>query len=139
MNHVQQKHRYGCGPACLAMIAGMGYDEVVSILGGDFDTNYGMTFHDADDFLVERGYAISRRWKYKRGNVVRTPWPPEPWAEVHLVQAQMVGGNHFLIWQHTSSGPAIFDPNRPIGQKLHGLSEPCYVEIGHVAGIHKLV
>lgn len=131
MLYVRQKHRYGCGPACL--ITGEDYDQVTRTLGGDFESNHGITFHDMDDYLVERGYAISRMWRYKRGNIPREPWPPQPWADIHLCMAEInkaIGGTHFILWLKDGS---VLDPN------CEGVRSFRDYDICQVAGIHKVL
>jgi len=129
VTYVKQQHRFGCGPACLAMITGLPYEQVVSELGGDFTENHGMTFHDADSWLVEKGYATSRLWKFRRGNIPRDPWPPIPWADVSLFSSALPGGSHFLILLRNGD---VIDPNRDDNPRK--IEE---YDVQNIAGVHQ--
>ncbi len=136
MKRIQQKHRYGCGPACLSMISGIPYDDIIAEIGGDFSENRGITHCFMDDWLFNHGFSVSRIYKYyqrsdeSHENLVRDPWPPKPWADIHLVQLQLVGGAHFVLWLNDGR---VLDPNRDDSPTL---SDKCYVEINQIAGIH---
>jgi hypothetical protein len=86
INHVFQKHRHGCVPASLAMVLGKSYEEAVSILSpnGDPDWEHGFTFQDFDSALAENGWSVSRKFRFTKGNIERSEWPPKPWGEIHM-------------------------------------------------------
>ncbi len=101
IRHVRQEHPFGCVIASLAMIGGETYSEVLAQYpwiverdgGCDLD---GVSF----DYLWRHGFAVqvlypsrpeinrdpSGEIEERRAKYGRKPWPPEPWAPVHLCQ-----------------------------------------------------
>ena len=129
---IQQKDGYGCGIACLAMIAGKTYDEVAV----DFpriNETFGMTFHDADAWLVDHGFALTRKWMFKRGNVKVTPWPPHPWAKTHLVTVVRDAASHFVVLLEDGT---VLDP---VSGETTTLKNIVYTEISLICGVHPIL
>lgn len=131
IRHVRQKHSLGCGHACLAMLAGVSYDEIVSCLG-DPDLTHGTHTDAIDAWLCENGYAISRIYRFKSGRIERKPWPVSPWAEVHIAQVAIPGGSHFVILLHDGT---VLDPNKV---EPTTLEDPGYEGVNHIAGVFKV-
>lgn len=134
IKHSKQQHRFGCGPACLAMLTGIPYARIVEDFGGDkgFDeTTRGITHHDCDGWLAEHGYATSRFWKFRHGNKPRDPWPMPPWTDTHLVMVEITGGTHFVVLLKDGT---VLDPNQ---EKSTTLSDPTYLSVCQMAGVHK--
>lgn len=113
---IRQEHDYGCGLASLAMITGQTYEEVRLWLldhwpGGQGD-------HVPEEWLVKRGIhsGIAEYFLGAHGYVWRTvysgwaqkPWPPEPFAPVHLAMVRQPSGNsHYVVMR---SDGVVLDP-----------------------------
>lgn len=125
-----QKHTHGCVVASLAMVLGIDYDAALHILSpdGDPDWSHGFTFADFDSALVERGYAVARKFRYLRGNAERKPWPPTPWAHIHYASVRCTENtSHAVILLGDGT---VLDPLTPLTRKLTD-----YVAVDSVAAI----
>lgn len=84
MIRVQQKHSNGCVVATTAMLLGLSYDEALDLYGPnalDEVTSKGFGDYVMESILVERGYAIAKKYRVAQpGNRQRKTWPIEPWA-----------------------------------------------------------
>lgn len=111
---IRQVHEYGCGLASLAMISGWTYDEVRDWLvanwpagsqtPGEWLEQRGIHKGIADYFLAENGYA----WRTVYAGWGQKPWPPEPFAPVHLAQVVQPSGNsHYVVMR---SDGVVLDP-----------------------------
>lgn len=118
IRHVAQAEPYGCGVACLAMLAGWSYAEArrryVAIYGEKraavLQTGAGVTYVEVDTVLAEAaGLAVARQWKPWADNPTRKPWPCLPWADAHLVQVMVPSGGHFVVLLRDGS---VLDPAR---------------------------
>lgn len=134
MKHVQQKHSQGCLVAALAIVLGLEYDEALSILepsGNEPDWRHGFTFVDFDNALVERGWAVARKFRWLRGNIERQPWPPAPWANVHLALVRCTENtSHAVILLRDGT---VMDPLASSPRKLTD-----YVSVDNVAALTPL-
>ena len=108
-----QKHAEGCGPACLAMLSGMTYEDVLAEIAtyvgtghsGNWDTS-GVTHYTLDEFVNRRGYFIQRRYASDEHWI--GGWPPKPFAERHYLSVKQPSGNsHFVVMD---SAGRVFDP-----------------------------
>lgn len=109
---VRQRQSHDCGIACLAMLLGVTLEEA----GAAYDRVYpgarsrgrgvteGLAYVELDVVLAEEGLATARLWQGPRDNR-RVPWPPAPWADLHLVQA----GTHFVVLLRDGT---VLDPAR---------------------------
>jgi hypothetical protein len=77
MKLVRQVDKYGCGPACLAMLAGWSYAEAVKLWPTANFRKAGISRISLDRALARLGFAVCRREDTRR-----------PFAEVHLVETQ---------------------------------------------------
>jgi hypothetical protein len=142
IQHVLQKHSNGCGPASLAMIDGKTYEEILAYFPPDHDFDVNGCYHHAlYDYLVDHGYALAllrkfKGWFKKSGEdrqVLREPWPPEPFAEVHLCQVVVSETSprpHFCIMLGDGS---VLDPLTVDKKSLKD-----YFDIYSVAGVYKV-
>lgn len=117
MNHVPQEHAWGCGVATLAMVTGDTYDGVrrwivghwsAKVMGyenaGDWLTHRGVSGPVLDWYLAQHGYA----WRRVYSGWEPDPWPPEPFAPVHVAQVVQPSGNtHFVA---VTSAGTVLDP-----------------------------
>ena len=111
---VRQQHDYGCGIAALAMIADRSYDEVREWLLGnwpggsqrpeDWLTAHGIHKGIADWYLAQHDYV----WRTLYGGWKLDPWPPEPFAPVHLACVrQPSNNNHYVVMR---ADGVVLDP-----------------------------
>ena len=137
MRLVRQRDDWGCGIAVLAMITGRTYVQVRELLdsqdghGHDGDwSRSGITYISIDRILFAEGFAVQRTyagWAEMDG----TPWPPEPWAPVHLSQVVQPSGNgHWVVMDEDGK---VLDPLRP---GRHSLTD--WEKINNVAGLWKV-
>src|SRR5689334_5873147 len=87
---VKQKHKKGCVPACLAMITGISYDNVIASFLNDFDKQ-GISSSDDSviSYIIEHGFMIERRKIYGYENIaVNNKILSKPFADVHLLFVQ---------------------------------------------------
>lgn len=126
MNHVRQEEPFGCGIACVAMVAGTTYAEVRALLG-DWWTGRtrGMTHYVVFELLSHLGFACINSWHTNQLNYrPREPWPPEPLADVHIVMVNVSGGSHFVVWLRDGT---VWDPDRAGPQSLSDYPPPSQV------------
>lgn len=132
MRWVGQTHVNGCGPACVAMIIDVSYDDACALIeaspthsrGRDWDT--GGTNHMAVDHVLQNhGFWRQRTYRAWQPET----WPPEPWAPVHLCQVEQPSGNsHFVVM--TADG-TVLDPMHD--GPPHGLG--VYPDVLNIAGL----
>jgi hypothetical protein len=106
---VRQEHPNGCGLACIAMVTGLGYGEVRDTLTeflprerdyGEEGIHHGIT----EWFLGRLGYA----WRTLYAGHLHDPWPPEPFAPVHIAQVRQPSGNtHYVV---VTDDGTVLDP-----------------------------
>ncbi len=103
IEHVLQEDNDGCGPACLAMIAGWTYAEAVKLWPKlNFRRNGGLSRVSLDRALARLGYAVCRREDTRR-----------PFGEVHLVEIQdesMVKKKQGWHWVILLADGTVYDP-----------------------------
>lgn len=132
MKHVMQKHKRGCSLASLAMLTGIDYDEILAYFPIDFNEQ-GIYEQCLDNYLVDHGFALSRKHKYPKFGKQREPWPPLPFADMHLCNVKVNQDSpvtHFVIMLGNGD---CFDP---LTTDIKHLSD--YFEVNNVAGIHKI-
>lgn len=132
MKLVRQKHAMGCAPAALAMLSNKSYDEVV----GDFQIDFsdrGLHIHQVDAWLMQNGFAVARMLRFKDYNVEQSPWPPAPWADVHLCEVRITQ-NGMGHWCVMISDGSVLDPYIE-GQRVLG----DYPYVSNVAAVYKVL
>lgn len=128
---VKQKHQHGCGIACIAMVTGKPYDEIINDFLNDFHTE-GMTAQSLMDYLGDLGFSIVFKrlshWNNKdfaRDEMLR------PFAPVHILaikrKADSLG--HFVVMDETGK---LFCPN----EKSHDQIKDSYL-IDEAIGLYK--
>jgi len=128
----RQEDEFGCFVAAMAMITGQTYAQVKAETGDIYKNKSGCHF-SADQYLAERGYACARLWSFNQfkqdadGNNEKTvPWPPKPFAPVHLCSVVTSMG-HFVVMLADGT---VFDPAIPVEKKLSD-----YERVNWVAGV----
>lgn len=85
---VEQKHEQGCVVACIAMILGWDYDDVVAEFHNDFD-KAGTNTDYAKDFICDHGYsAIEKRGGGYDQISLHNKRMMVPFAPVHIISVQ---------------------------------------------------
>jgi hypothetical protein len=96
---VKQKHKKGCGIACLAMATNQSYDDVVKNFINDFD-NDGMTSELVTEYLGDLGYSVIQKgiiyYNHKdslKDEIIK------PFAPVHIVSIKLKIDStwHFVV------------------------------------------
>jgi hypothetical protein len=132
---IRQCNSYDCGIACLSIITGNDYDQIIDWFRPvDFGKN-GISHHGMDAYLVEHGYSIGRKFKYF-GVFEKPPrekWPCEPFAEIHLCEVKVYENapiNHFVVMLRDGT---VLDP---LSDETKSLKY--YHKIHNIAGIYKI-
>lgn len=131
---IRQKHEYGCGIAALAMVAGTSYESVHEWLlanwpGGTQAPDEWLVAHGihkgiADFYLAAHGYM----WRTVYSGWRQIPWPPEPFAPIHLACVRQPSGNsHYVVARDDG---AVLDP---LHDELRRLTD--WPEVYNVQGI----
>ncbi len=118
----------GCAVASLSMVTGHPYQQVKQYFGRSFEDG-GMSFYDSDQYLADHGYGLARKWRWFNRRE-RSPWPPEPFGDVHLCEVQSVVGSHMVVM--LDSG-LVLDPATPLVQRLTD-----YWQVNSVAAVFRL-
>lgn len=101
MKRIKQKHDRGCSIACLAMLTGKTYDQVLEDCAPAWDENVGLYSNIVDGYLWDHGYALKKifepnNWKKEK----RHPWPVKPFTDIHLVFLRVYEQSpcdHFIV------------------------------------------
>jgi len=104
--------------------------EVEQYIEKDFNIG-GISIHDVDCFLQDKGYAVGRIFKYKLGAKEREKWPADPFAKIHICETIVRKDSktsHFVVMLEDGMilGPAT---------KFTNLSD--YYAVYNIAGIYK--
>ena len=127
---VRQKHLIGCVVAALAMIAGEEYDAIHADFPETNDES-GANIFEAEEYLMDRGYAIRRKRMFRTKERRRSPWPPEPFGDVHLCEVRVrkeSSCNHAVVLLKDG---IVLDPETPDPKRLDD-----YHEVFGVAAVH---
>jgi hypothetical protein len=114
------------------MVTGIPYDEVLAGFHGDRNTE-GLGSHQSDVWLEQLGYAVLRRYGrfYSPLHADRTsPWPCEPFADVHICEVPTGSGYHAIVLMRDGT---VLDPNADAPRRLSD-----YPEVTNIAGIFKV-
>jgi hypothetical protein len=105
---VEQKHKYGCAVACLAMITGKTYDEVADAFEIDFDRK-GMPWQLHGEYLGDQGFGVIEKVVKTYHDVAWTQKEMmKPFADAHLLSVSQFCGskmNHAVVM--TNKGKLI--------------------------------
>lgn len=119
---VPQEDTNGCAVAALAMVTGKSYREVRDYFGIDF-AERGTHVGGIEQYLTDHGYAWARLCHYDHLSVERTPWPPEPFGDVHI--CQVVGSaSHTVVMLGDGT---VLDPLTPEPKRLSDYQAVHYV------------
>lgn len=108
MKRVAQEDGNGCPVACVAMLAGVTYQEVKSHLPGWDGSLLGWenftSLLKAYDFQHKVDFGYDRETNKRPDN-----WP-EPFAPAHVLCIETRAGGHFVVWLPDGT---VLDPARP--------------------------
>jgi hypothetical protein len=129
---VRQEDEWGCFIAAMAMVTGKTYAQVKAETGETY-TNKSASYYSTDQYLTQNGYAYARLWSFNqfaqdadKNNVPMEPWPPKPFAPVHVCLVTMSMG-HFVVMLADGT---VFDPTVEAEKKLTD-----YERVNWVAGV----
>lgn len=132
--YVAQPNGYGCAIACVAMIAGMTYEEAEAWFAARGMERVRLQ-HGAHsgvwlEALDQLGFMYVQRYKYDAiRNGERDTWPPTPFAPVHICSARVVAGQHAVVMLGDGS---VLDPYKRERVSLwHG----DYLSVDNVVGV----
>ena len=133
IEHVRQKEPYGCGVACVAMIAGVPYDDVRALLGDWWSgRSSGMSHHVLFELLFHFGFAVQNFFRENQLRYQpRKPWPPDPTpAPICVALTITAQGGHFVVWLEDGT---VLDPLREGTRTLAD-----YEEVWQVVGVYEV-
>ena len=133
--YVAQPNAYGCAIASLAMVAGKTYEEMEQQL-----VDWGLArermrhgLHEGIwlEALDRLGFVYVRRYSADSflNGPRTTPWPPAPFAPIHMCAAQVSDGSHAFVMLADGS---VLDPWK---RERATIAHPDYIKINQVAGI----
>lgn len=135
----KQEQAYGCGVAALAMLTGQTYRQVAEDFARPLENGSvhdfakrGLSLQTVDRYLAERGYAVCRLFLRDLFGL-RTEWPPQPFADVHLCEVKVLQearNNHLVIMRRDGS---VLDPIGPGRRHLK-----YYYQVFSVAAVVRL-
>lgn len=118
---VRQAEPFGCGIACIAMIAGKDYWQVRQIAPSDLmATREGINI-DAMLWLLSY-YGFHCRLLYISNHIEEWPVLDSPF---NILLTFVKGHNHWIL--HEDKKGNIYDPNRPGIQKLSDYRTPSHI------------
>lgn len=104
-----------CYHACLAMVTGYSYETVIQTFAkyAEREELVGEGLEDAVAFewLARRGFAVQQLFhESELDGLLHNPWPPIPFAPVHILGVQSLGSHahHAVVMLHTGM---VLDPN----------------------------
>lgn len=112
------------------MLLDMTYEEALALYGDDaVEQVEGSGFGDyhMESILVERGFAIAKRFKVLQpGNRQRDTWPPSPWADARFcaIVKHASGLSHSVAMLADGT---VLDPNSETRTRLSDFQEVCSV------------
>lgn len=131
---VGQEDPSGCVVACFAMITGQTYAEAFAELQHMWRD--GVPFLGVESILGDRGWYY-RRMSINRmhnseapGNWQRDPWPPVPFAPLHLCNVTVAGGTGAFHGVVMLADGTILDPLTPEPRRLSD-----YAKVTEVVGL----
>ncbi|MDE3097339.1 MAG: hypothetical protein KGK07_15230 [Chloroflexota bacterium] len=94
IRYVPQEDANGCRVACLAMVLGVSYVEARALLGAGWAES-GISHFPTDEVIGRAGWAVRRVYHYDSTiGRMREPWPPAPFAPLHIVETIVPAGAH---------------------------------------------
>lgn len=131
IRHVRQEDSHGCALASLAMVTGETYAEVKAKFSRVGIAQTGVTFFVFEDYLAQHGYACARlMYNDFIRDRKREPWPPEPFADVHMCEVMDTNGGHVVVMLADGT---VLDPATDERKRLAD-----YASVNFVSGVFKV-
>lgn len=110
----------GCGVAVLAMLTGKTYEDVAAAFPEKDLTESGIDLFEMDGYMRARGfYRTDQRKAYRHGTMEKTdPWPPEPYADLHLCNVHVYPWSPCNHWVLMLADGSVLDPVSPYPWRL---------------------
>lgn len=129
MVRIAQEHPDGCGIATLAMLLDVPYGEALALLRVPYGQN-AVVDVAMDAALVERGFAVQRRYRYDPlTGAPRPHWPPPAWAPAHYALVRVAAGYHAVA---VDARGRVLDPWKA---ERASLTHPDYLAVDQVVGV----
>lgn len=138
VEYVAQPNNYGCAIACLAMVLGYSYKEMEAWLEKEGLTAerraQGISDFVYRDVIYRHGLGTVHFYRYDLLlQKDREPWPPIPFAPVHICCVEVEGGFHHAVVMLQDG--TILDPYK---MQRRTLTHPDYKGVAHVTGIYSI-
>lgn len=142
--YVKQRSAIDCGIAALAMACNRTYERVAEglVTGGsglirlsEAMGTEGLNDDLAKDWLRLQGWSwqeVARNVWQRGGFHARRPWPPHPFATVHICFVEATKGWHYCVLDFDGS---VRDP---AAKERTSLAHPDYKRVGSVIGLFKV-
>lgn len=135
---IGQRQIRDCGVAALAMLTGKSYEAIAAYFRNPDFSVKGLYLVGIDDYLADHGFAVARKKRYlgffhDDKAPPREPWPPEPFAEMHLCEVKVNEKSpvyHFVVMLRDGS---CLDPLTPERKRLSD-----YHQVLNVAGVFRV-
>lgn len=124
IEYVKQRDDWDCGVAVLAMVSGLTYEQVLDDFNGKGIEGVGIGGVLFDWWFVKHGVATQGKTPE-----LDDPWPPEPWAPVHIAYVRATQGAHVCVMDCQGR---VFDP---FDIKRRTLTHKDYKRVRGVIGI----
>ena len=117
MKYIKQRHKYGCGVACLAMVTGNSYETVRRAFTFDA-AKTGLTVQHMVHYLSSLGYWIQYKSMEPVGLINQQCTPMRSIADSHIcmVQNSKTSKFHFVV---VDSHGCLYDPADKTRTNLH--------------------
>lgn len=100
INFVKQKHKHACSIACVAMLTGENYDDIIKEFINNFHKN-GIDDDTVLNYVANKGYSTLEKeiTRFSNKDLARAEML-KPFAPIHLVKVKInpdSGLNHWVI------------------------------------------
>jgi hypothetical protein len=135
--YVAQEHPFGCAVACLAMIVGKTYGEMLAWLDAEgqpaVQRAKGLTAPVYCEALARHGCAVAQRHLVDTlTNERRASWPLAPFAPLHIAETMVSAGGHAVVMLADGTVLDPFDATRT------SIAHPDYRQVNTIIGIWKV-
>ena len=144
LRYVKQKTENDCGVAALAMACDLKYEQVANSLvvgdGNGIRVSEAMGEEGMNDDLV-KAFLLFNGWSWQEAtrNIwmkgsfhPRHPWPPQPFASVHICFVEATKGWHYCVMDFDGS---VRDPWK---EERRSLGHADFKRVASVLGLYKI-
>lgn len=139
IKRITQQDSFGCGLACIAMIAGQTYQQVRSLLdaGGYYDVQLaGLPESLLYQLLHHKGYSCAPLYRHDQlTNRQRPEWPAAPFAPVHIARVTVGKSGHFVVVQADGT---VLDPCPQVADETPRILSD-YAQVHSIIGVYPIV